>query len=121
MLIDGDIPSLRISLQVILPTVLMVALFFLFVIRAAWRSQRGRPVTGAEGLVGQIGVARSDLALQGMAQVRGELWQAESDEPVSAGETVEVVEVIGLKLRVKKIKKNKGEDQAQPVRLYPEG
>ena len=105
MLINADVPALRVSLQVIVPSVLISALFFLFVVRAAWRSQRRRPVTGAEGLIGEIGVAATDLAPKGMLQVHGELWRAESDEPVAAGEAAEVVKVDGLQLRVKKVKK----------------
>src|SRR5579884_451464 len=105
MLIDADVPSLRISMQVIAPSVLITALFFLFIVRAAWRSQRRRPVTGAEGLIGEIGIAQTDLSPTGMLHVHGELWRAESDEPVAAGEAAEVVEVDGLQLRVKKVKK----------------
>ncbi|MBI3805249.1 MAG: nodulation protein NfeD [Nitrospirae bacterium] len=105
MLINTDVPSLRISLQVIIPSVLITALFFLFIVQAAWRSQRRRPVTGAEGLIGAIGVAQTALSPSGMLQVHGELWKAESDEPVAAGEKAEVVKVDGLRLRVKKVKK----------------
>lgn len=105
MLINADVPALRVSLQVIVPSVLISALFFLVVVRAAWRSQRRRPVTGAEGLIGEIGVAQTDLAPSGMLQIHGELWRAESEEPVSAGEPARVVQVDGLQLRVKKVKR----------------
>lgn len=104
MLIDVDVPSLRISLGVILPSVFIIALFFLLIIRAAWRAQRKPPATGVEALIGEIGVAQSDLSPSGMIRVRGELWQAASDEPVKAGEQTEVVQVIGLTLKVKKVK-----------------
>ncbi|HEY5599790.1 MAG TPA: NfeD family protein, partial [Candidatus Manganitrophaceae bacterium] len=105
MLMSTDIPSLKVSLSVILSTVLVVTLFFLFIMQAAWRSQLGRPVTGMEGLIGEIGATETDLAPRGTLRIRGEIWQAESDEPIPAGTEVEVVEVIGLKLRVKKVKK----------------
>ncbi|TAJ97321.1 MAG: nodulation protein NfeD [Candidatus Manganitrophaceae bacterium] len=105
MLINADIPSLRVSLQVIVPSVLITSLFFLFIVQAAWRSQRRRPVTGAEGLIGEIGVAQTDLTPKGMLQVHGELWSAESDEPVATGEPAEVVRVDGLQLHVKKVKR----------------
>jgi membrane-bound ClpP family serine protease len=36
--------------------------------------------------------------------VHGEYWQAVSDEPVAAGDAVEVVKVINLKLYVRPIK-----------------
>ncbi|NKE71718.1 NfeD family protein [Candidatus Manganitrophus noduliformans] len=105
MLMDTDLPALRISPAVILSTMAMVLLVSLVFIRAAWRAQRGSTVTGKEGMVGEIGVAIADLAPRGMVRIHGEIWQAESDEPVAKGEEVEVTKVTGLKLRVRKIKK----------------
>ena len=105
MLIDTDVPGVGISLKVILSTVITALLSVLFFIRVAWRAQRGRPVTGSEGLVGEVGVALNDLSLSGTIRVHGEIWSAESDEPIPAGEEAEVVEVVGLKVRVKRIKR----------------
>lgn len=105
MLMDTDLPALRISPAVIFSTVAVILLFSLVFIRAAWRAQRGGTVTGKEGMVGEIGVAIADLAPRGMVRVHGEIWQAEGDEPIAKGEEVAVMEVIGLKLRVRKIKK----------------
>lgn len=105
MLIDSDLPALRISPVVIFSTVAVILLFSLVFIRAAWRAQRGGAVTGKEGMVGEIGVAIADLAPRGMVRVHGEIWQAEGDEPIAKGEAVAVTEVIGLKLRVRKIEK----------------
>ncbi|MFY9268245.1 MAG: nodulation protein NfeD [Candidatus Manganitrophaceae bacterium] len=105
MLIDTDLPALRISPAVIFSTVAILLLFSLVFIRAAWRAQRGRTVTGKEGMVGEIGVAISDLAPRGMVRVHGEIWQAESDEAVAQGEEIEVTGIVGLKLQVRKIKK----------------
>lgn len=105
MLMDTDLPALRISPAVIFSTMAVILLFSLVFIRAAWRAQRGGTVTGKEGMVGEIGVAIADLAPRGMVRVHGEIWQAEGDEPIAKGEEVAVTEVIGLKLRVRKIKK----------------
>jgi membrane-bound serine protease (ClpP class) len=108
MLMDTDLPALRISPAVIFSTVVMILLVSLVFVRAAWRTQRSRTVTGKEGLVGEIGVAISDLTPRGMLRVHGEIWQAESDEPIVKGEEAEVTEVRGLKLRVRKIKEEGG-------------
>ncbi|MCG3116550.1 MAG: nodulation protein NfeD [Candidatus Manganitrophus sp. SA1] len=105
MLMDTDLPALRISPAVIFSTMAVILLFSLVFIRAAWRAQRGGTVTGKEGMVGEVGVAIADLAPRGMVRVHGEIWQAEGDEPIAKGEEVAVTEVIGLKLRVRKIKK----------------
>ncbi|MFQ5779230.1 MAG: nodulation protein NfeD [Nitrospiria bacterium] len=103
MLIDTDIPSLRVSPQVILTSTSMAALFFFLILRAAWRSQRSRTETGVERLVGKIGVAQADLSPSGPFRLQGEIWQAESEETIRAGEEAEVIEVVGLKLKIKKI------------------
>lgn len=105
MLIDTDLPGFGISLRVILPTVVTALLLLIAFARVAWQAQRGRPVTGSEGLVGEVGVALNDLSPGGMIRVHGEIWRAESDEPIAKGEEAEVIEVIGLKVRVGRIKR----------------
>lgn len=57
--------------------------------------------TGAEGMVLQRGVARSDLDPYGKVFVRGELWRAVAPEPVARNEEIEVVAVRGLTLEVR--------------------
>jgi membrane-bound serine protease (ClpP class) len=108
MLMDTDLPALRVSPGVIVSTMIMILLVALVFVRAAWRTQRSRTVTGKEGLIGEVGVVISDLAPRGMLRVHGEIWQAESDEPIVKGEEAEVMEMVGLKLRVRKIKKQGG-------------
>jgi membrane-bound ClpP family serine protease len=56
--------------------------------------------TGREGMVGEIGVARTALAPHGKVFVHGELWNAVADAPVAARQEVEVTAVDGLTLRV---------------------
>ncbi len=100
MLIDSPLPFLRISWMVILPVVIGTALFFLFVIGLSIRTFRKKVVTGVEGLIGETGVAQSALNPEGQVMVHGELWNARSDEPVEQGETIQVLSVDKLKLRV---------------------
>lgn len=104
MLMDTDLPALRVSPAVIFSTVAIILFFSLVFIRAAWRAQRGGPMTGKEGMVGEIGVAMSDLTPRGMVRIHGEIWQAESDEPIARGEEAKVTEIVGLKLHVRKFK-----------------
>lgn len=66
------------------------------------RSQRTRAALGAEGMIGEIGIARHRLAPGGSVLVRGEYWTADSEEPVDEGERVEVLGVDGLRLRVRR-------------------
>jgi membrane-bound serine protease (ClpP class) len=103
MLMKSQLPYLRVSLTVIVPSVLGTALFFLFVVGMAVRTFGARPVTGAEGLVGGHGIARSDLAPTGTVFVHGELWEAQSGEAVRQGDEVVVTAVKGLRLQVKRV------------------
>jgi membrane-bound serine protease (ClpP class) len=64
------------------------------------RARRNKVVTGAEGLVGEIGIAQSVLSPNGKVVVHGEFWDAVSVVPIPAGERVVVRQVDGLTLRV---------------------
>ncbi len=102
LLIKTDMPFLRISWWVILPTALTTALFFVLVMGMAWRMHHRRPVTGLEAFIGATGVTRTAINRTGRVMVRGELWEAMSPEAIPEGEAVEVTAVEGLKLHVKR-------------------
>jgi membrane-bound serine protease (ClpP class) len=103
MLVKSPISELRPSLRIIIPVALGVSLILIFLVYLVIRAQARRTLTGKEGMIGEIGTARTDLAPEGKIFVHGELWEAEAVEPVAAGEKVRIVEVLGtLKLRVKK-------------------
>lgn len=100
MLIDSPLPDMRIPLTTIILTASAVAAFFMFVVGAGVRALWSKTTTGQEGLVGEVGVVRSRLAPRGQIFLHGELWNAESDVPVEAGESVRVAQIEGLTLRV---------------------
>jgi membrane-bound serine protease (ClpP class) len=103
MLIDAPIPELRPSLKFIIPVAIGLSLIFLFLIFIAVRALANRVHTGKEGLIGEIGVAQSDLTPRGKVFVHGELWNAEADQEIAKGEEVKVVEVLkNLKIKVTK-------------------
>ncbi|MBI2882186.1 MAG: nodulation protein NfeD [Candidatus Tectomicrobia bacterium] len=104
MLVDTPAPFLRISYYVIIPTVVLTGLFFFFLIGLGLKAQRGQFVSGREGLVNAIGVARGNLDPEGKVFIHGELWNARSKEPIAAGEKVRVLAVDGLRLEVVKEK-----------------
>ncbi|HET6348854.1 MAG TPA: nodulation protein NfeD [Candidatus Krumholzibacteria bacterium] len=102
MLIDSPFPFMRVSLSVIIPSVIFTALFFLFAVGMGVRAQRRRVTTGREGLLGLHGVARGEVnAHGGSVFVRGEFWNAVSDEPIADGARVEVVRVEDMVLHVR--------------------
>ncbi len=82
MLFDSPLPFFRVSLKVILPAVILTTLFFSLTIYLALKAYRRKPVTGAEGLIGLEGKARTDIQKDGQVFVHGEIWSAWSDEPI---------------------------------------
>jgi membrane-bound serine protease (ClpP class) len=68
------------------------------------RTQRRRSSVGAEGMIGERGQVRRVVvpARQVKVFVHGEYWDAETDEPLAVGDTVEVAAMSGLRLRVRR-------------------
>jgi len=99
---QGDL-GIGISWWVLIPTVLTVSLFFIVVAGIVFRMHFRRSMTGAQGMVGERGVAYTSLAPEGQVFVHGEYWHAVSEEPIAPGEAIEVVQVANLKLLVRKV------------------
>jgi membrane-bound serine protease (ClpP class) len=102
MLFRGGEGGVDISWSVLIPTVVIVSLFFIVVAGIVFRSHLRRSTTGAAGMVGEKGTAYTPLDPEGQVFVHGEYWQAVSDEPIAKGEAVEVVQVSDLRLRVRR-------------------
>lgn len=102
MLIDLPGGWLSISWTSIVTVAVVSVIFFLGVLSYAVKAQMSKVKTGSEGMVGEIGVARTDIALQGKVFVHGELWDARSETPVREGERVVVTAVEGMSVKVKK-------------------
>ncbi len=103
LLTERQAPFLRISLTLILTMAAVTTAFFAFAVGAGIRAQARKVQTGREGLVGAVGVARTDLAPTGTVFVHGELWSAQSQNgTIAAGQRVRVTRVTGLHLEVQK-------------------
>ncbi|MBE3113443.1 MAG: nodulation protein NfeD [Actinobacteria bacterium] len=103
MLSKSTAPFLRISLGLIISMSIATAAFFIFALSKGIRIQWKKPVTGREGLIGKIGVTKTILNPEGTIFIHGERWQASAEgEIIKEGEEVEVLEVRGLQLTVKK-------------------
>ena len=104
-LFQSPAPYYRLAIPTIIITVILTALFFIWVIGLAIRAQRKKVTTGKEGLLSEIGVVQTDLDLEGMIMIHGELWTAESlEDKINKGEKVKVISIEGMKLRVKRNK-----------------
>jgi membrane-bound serine protease (ClpP class) len=68
----------------------------------AFKALRRRPTTGREGLIGEKGRALSGISGNRHVFVHGEIWKAVSEEEIQEGDAIEVTEVDGLALRVRK-------------------
>ena len=97
--------NIKVSLGLIMPTVVMFSAFFLGITYLAIKAHREKPISGAEGLIGEKGVVERWEKGRGLVFVHGEYWNAESDEELSPGDQVEVKAIKGLTLNVKKEKK----------------
>lgn len=101
---DSDMDLINISRSVIIATVAVSALFFLFVVGAGLRAQKAKPFSGSSAMVGEIGEAIDKLDPVGMVRVHGELWNATASEgAILPGQKIRVKEVKDLKLLVESI------------------
>ncbi len=103
MLIDSDDPTMQISKMILYPTLGMTFLFSIGSIYLAKKAHQLVTTTGMEGLLGEVGVVKETLNLEGRVLIHGEMWMAESDTAISVGEKVSVEVVKGLKIKVRKI------------------
>lgn len=97
----------KISISVILSTVFISALFFLFIIGLGLKAQRAKPVTGMDALIGETGSSLEILDPVGTVFVHGEIWKAESlTGIINKGEKIRVIKSQNFKLFVEAIQKN---------------
>lgn len=102
MLFESSAPFLRVSYAVIFSTVAALSAVFIFIITMAVRTFSRHVATGLEGLVGLVGEASTVIDKRGKVFVHGELWEARSDEIIEKGERVEITDIKGMLLHVKK-------------------
>ncbi len=103
MLFESPQPFMKLSLEVLLPTVIIFTLFVLGTMYYAVVIHKRRPVSGMDGIIDEEGKAISDIDPEGEVFVSGEYWEAIADEPIKKGENIKVVGAKGLKLKVKKV------------------
>lgn len=101
--VESGLEILKISWEIIALIVILTLLFFGFAITLGIKAQRRKPTTGIQGLLKTTGVTLTELNPAGEVRIHGEIWKAESIEGIiQINSTIEVVEIQGLKLLVKK-------------------
>ena len=95
----------RVSVPLVIGMGIFLGLLFFGILLIALRVQHSPIQTGAESMLGKTGAARTFEGDAGQVQLGSELWSAEKStesESIRKGDLVEVVEVRGLRLIVKK-------------------
>jgi membrane-bound serine protease (ClpP class) len=100
LLVDGPIPEMRVNLLTALAVSIPLGLITVFLMDIALRARRGKVVTGAQGLLGEIGTARTPLTPEGKVFIHGELWDAVASGNIDTGQAVVVRRIDGLRLQV---------------------
>jgi membrane-bound serine protease (ClpP class) len=100
LLVDSPIPEMRVHLLTALAVSIPLGLITAFLMGIALKARRNKMVSGAQGLIGETGIAQTALSPGGKIFVHGELWDAVSSADVSAGQSVVVRRVDGLLLQV---------------------
>jgi membrane-bound serine protease (ClpP class) len=96
----------RVSVPLVIGVGIITGILFALVVGFAIRAQKVPIRMGVESMVHKSGVARTDIDPTGQMQAGSELWTAELAEgagPIRAGENAEIVEVKGMRLRVRKL------------------
>ena len=100
MLVDTGIPELSIGWGTAIAVTLPFAMITVFLLRLAVKSYRYKVATGSESMVGEIGVAKTNVGADGRVFVHGEWWNAKSDQLIPSGQRVRIVGIDGLNLKV---------------------
>ncbi len=100
-LVDGPIPEMQVKLVTALVVSVPIGLIAVFLTTLVLRARKNRVTTGKEGMIGEIGIARTPLGDgEGKVFVHGEIWNAVANSEVAAGARVRVAAVDGLHLLV---------------------
>ncbi len=100
MLFDTGDPNMRVSWHVLIPTLIVISGFFVFVAGLVFKSQVTTPRTGAAGIVGEVGIVKKAIMPDGKILIHGELWNATAKESISEGTRVRVLNLENLVLEV---------------------
>ncbi len=102
ILFDSPLPGGHIPMTSIIAAVLFILGFIFLVVRVILNAHREKVTTGSEGMVGESGYAIMDFTGRGKMLLRGELWNALCDVPVLKDDQLEILEVRGMDLVVRK-------------------
>ena len=95
--------DVNIPLYLLIIIGLLAGTLIFFIHRAIVPSLRRKKIAGKEGMIGLIGEVTQPLNPQGVIKVGDEYWKAKSlSGDIDVGEEVEVININGLSLEVKR-------------------
>jgi membrane-bound serine protease (ClpP class) len=100
LLVDGPIPEMRVHLLTAIAVSVPIGAIAIFLMTLVIRAHKNRVATGTEGMIGEIGVARTTLGPEGKVFVHGELWNATARTSIAEGARVRVRGIEGLRVVV---------------------
>ncbi len=103
LLVDSPIPEMRVHLLTALAVSIPLGLITAFLMSIALKARRNKMVSGAQGLIGETGIAQTALSPRGKIFVHGELWDAVSSTAIPAGQSVVVRQIDALILQVEPV------------------
>lgn len=106
ILVDTDVPNLRISLSLVAGLTVASAAFILVIVRTALAARGRKIVSGREEMIGARGTVQDWGDGIGHVFVHGERWSASGDRQFRQGQPVRVMGISGLTVQV-------DEDQAK--------
>jgi membrane-bound serine protease (ClpP class) len=108
-LFDGETPGVNLSPLVVIPVIGSTVAFFTFAVASVYRTRMLPAATGADTLVGALGVTSTEIAPEGMIHVAGELWRAVAQTPIARNQPVKIIARKGLTLEVRPVNVEQGE------------
>lgn len=106
LLFDTQTSDLIVDRSIVFAAVGTLSAFILIVSYLVVKSQKRKPSLGLEGLIGEVGEAKTVLNPTGKVFVHGEYWSAKGDGEIGVGEKVEVVGLDGMCLKVRRVLEN---------------
>ena len=108
ILVNGPIPEMRVRWATALGLALPFSAITMLLLTLVVRARHNKVETGAEGMIGKVGSAVTDLSPSGKVFVRGEYWDAVAVSPAPAGAPVRITGIDRLTLTVEPILEQTG-------------
>ncbi|MGX7873780.1 NfeD family protein [Mesorhizobium sp. ORM6] len=102
MLMRVEGPGFAMSWAVIGPAAALTLGLALLTGTYVWAARRNPPRVGGEAMRGQLGEILDWQGGEGHVLALGERWRAKADEPIAAGDSVEVTDISDLVLTVRR-------------------